>query len=237
MGDSWEKADWEFVEGRIRTVQSQLRAKGARIFEYQPLKPIPGQQLAAVEKKAGHLFPPDFVDLVTKFTGGWKFGWGLVKAEKWTEPLKTIPPFAGTFGGNAEVFFIGGSAKTPLFQHYDYLQKQMIEWDFSGELDRNIARALFPLHTFEGGGGNFSAIDLRSTPTRVYYLDHEIAHCMDEEHLIGVGFREFVMAWARLGFPELGTYSCFTNSTTHLPDDSTPEAKAWLEWLADPKAK
>ena len=96
--------------------------------------------------------------------------------------------------------------------------------------------SLFPVHLFEGGGGDYLVLRLDVTPAKVYYLDHELVWQVDEDHVIGIGFGEFILSWANLGFPGCEYHSCWVNPQTHCLDGGSPNALAWLAWLAEPSA-
>jgi hypothetical protein len=94
--------------------------------------------------------------------------------------------------------------------------------------------ALFPLHTCDGSGGDYTVLRLDVTPAKVEYLDHELAGPVDDEHTIGIGFREFVLGWANLGFPQCEYHSCWVNPQTRQPADTSREADVWRGWLIVP---
>lgn len=234
MGNAFSTSDWDFIRSRAMTTGAQLQAKGATVWDFAPLPPIPRSQIDHFTRKTGFTLPGDFVDLLTKFAGGWKFYWGLYV--KKTGAILESPVFMGNFGGNAEVPFIGATKKETLLDQYQSFQSE-IQGSFFGDPETlKLIPALFPLHTWDGGGGDYTALRLDVSPARVYYLDHEIGHPIDDEHAIGSGFREFVLGWSNLGFPQCTYHSCWVNSQTRQPDDASANADIWRKWLADPNA-
>jgi hypothetical protein len=238
MGNAFTQVDWDLVQTRAGSVGAQLRAKGAEVWDFEPLPPVPRAQLEEFTRKTRIVFPSDFVDLVTNFAGGWNFSWCLfeTKTGKW---LKS-PVFMGNFGGNAEVPFIGASTDETLLDRYESFQDEIrnsIHNRNSCLEDSETLRllpALFPLHTCDGSGGDYTVLRLDVAPAKVYYLDHELAWPLDDEHTIGIGFREFVLGWANLGFPQCEYHSCWVNPQTRQPADTSREADVWRGWLIVP---
>jgi hypothetical protein len=158
MGNAFTQVDWDLIRTRAGTVAAQLRAKGAEVWDFEPLPPVPRAQLEEFTRKTRIVFPSDFVDLVTNFAGGWNFSWCLceTKTGKW---LKS-PVFMGNFGGNAEVPFIGASTDETLLDRYESFQDEIrnsIHNRNSCLEDSEMLRllsALFPLHTCDGSGGD-----------------------------------------------------------------------------------
>jgi hypothetical protein len=192
-----------------------------------PLPPIPLSQVQAFSRATGHTLPPDFVDLVTKFAGGWNFYWALSREDDtWLEP----PVYMGEFGGNGEVPFIGATTETTLLDLYNNFQDEIRKgWRLNDDT-KAILPALFPLQSWEGGGADFLVLRLDVSPAQVLYLDHEGAW---RGTVIGAGFREFLLGWANLGFPELASHESWASSGR--PQDTGPAADQWRAWLANPE--
>jgi|GEM_PF-2594328 len=256
MSKEFTSADWEFVKARANATAAQIRAKGATADDFVSLPPIPQSQIDDFARVTGYALPPDFVDFVTKFAGGWKFYWSLSlkNSNAWAEvpvdmgsfggnaeptlgnPHMETPVDMGSFGGNAEVPFIGATPKTSLLDLYRSFQSEMGASYLNDQSTIELLPALFPLHSWDGGGGDYTVLRLDMKPARVYYLDHEIMWPIDDEHIIGRGFKEFVLGWANFGFPQCEYHSCWVNPQTQEPDDHSAKAETWRKWLADPKA-
>ena len=234
MGNAFTVSDWDLVRTRASTTASQLRAKGATVWDFAPLPPVPQSQLDDFSRKTGLALPLDFADLLTKFAGGWKFYWCLnvKKTDKWLKPAV----FMGNFGGNAEVPFIGATTEGTLFDQYQGFQSEIHDTYLDDPETLRVVPALFPLHGWDGGGGDYTVLRLDVSPARVYYLDHEIAWPVDDEHALGTEFREFVLGWSNLGFPQCEYHSCWVNPESRQPDDKSANADVWRKWLADPNA-
>ncbi|HEX5245131.1 MAG TPA: hypothetical protein VFW23_17865 [Tepidisphaeraceae bacterium] len=234
MSKEFTSADWEFVEARANATAAQIRAKGATADDFAALPPIPQSQIDDFARATGYALPPDFVDLVTKFAGGWKFYWSL--SLKNSNVWAKVPVDMGSFGGNAEVPFIGATAKNSLLDLYRSFQSEICASYLNDQSTIELLPALYPLHSWDGGGGDYTVLRLDVEPSRVYYLDHEIMWPIDDEHMIGRGFKEFVLGWANFGFPQCEYHSCWVNPQTQEPDDRSAKAETWRKWLADPKA-
>jgi hypothetical protein len=174
---------------------------------------------------------------VTRYAGGWRYYWNLgvgpkYKIERWLKP----PVFVGDFGGNGEVPFIGASPARPLLEVFTEFQVELDDYGPEEPEMREIARKSFPLHTFEGGGGDKVVLRLDLDPARVCLLDHEAGWEFRDEFIICDGFGEFLTGWATLGFPECEDYSQWVDAERRRPMSSGPKFEAWLAWLADPAA-
>jgi hypothetical protein len=232
MANTFTASDWELIRKRAASTATQLRAKGATVSEFQPLPPISQQQLNQFARETGLVLPGDFSDLLTKFAGGWNFYWSLhVKHNKiWLKPTASV----GTFGGNGEVPFIGASKDQTLLDLYRSFQTDIHGTYLDDPDTLKLIPTLFPLHGWDGGGGDYTVLRLDVSPACVYYLDHEIGWPVDNEHVIGRGFREFVLGWANLGFPQCEYHSRWVNPETRQPDDLGSKAESWRKWLSDP---
>ena len=73
MGNAFTASDWELVRTRAITTAAQLRAKGATVWDFALLPPVPRSQLDDFTHQTGFALPGDFADLLTKFAGGWEF--------------------------------------------------------------------------------------------------------------------------------------------------------------------
>lgn len=169
MGKAFTASDWELVRVRATAVGAQMRAKGATVWDFAPLPPVRKAQLDQFTRQTGLAMPGDFADLLTKFAGGWKFYWNLSvkKTDSWLKP----PVFMGNFGGNAEVPFIGATAKETLLDRYHAFQFNIRNSYLDDPGALKVVPALFPLHTWDGGGGDYTVLRLDVSPARVYYLD------------------------------------------------------------------
>jgi len=240
MGSAFTKTDWEFVRNRAISIKAQLRAKGQPVDhflpgDFEPLPHIPMSQIEEFYSQTGYAFPNDFVDLVTKFAGGWRFYWSLCISQT---PFKCLEPpvYLGNFGGSSEAPFIGASKDNTLLKIYGEFQRNLSQHYRRPSEQIEIDPALFPLNDFEGGEGDMTVMRLDRIPTEIHFLDHEGGHCVYEKDLIGLGFREFVLSWADLGFPGCDYHRSWVNRQTHQPDHLSAKANAWRAWLADPNA-
>lgn len=233
MGNTFTASDWEFVRTRATATAAQVRAKGATVWDFAPLPPIPHSQLDNFTRETGFTLPADLAELVTRFAGGWKFYWCLhVK----TMDKFLIPPVdMGQFGGNGDVPFIGATADETLLDRYRSFQSDIRKYLDDPETLKVIP-SLFPLHRWDGGGGDYTVLRLDMSPARVYYLDHELMWPVDAEHVIGVGLREFVLGWAHLAFPSCDSHDCWVNPLTREPDANSSKADMWRKWIADANA-
>jgi hypothetical protein len=233
IGSTFTGSDWDLVRTRADATAAQLRAKGATADDFRPLPPVPESQLVDFNRQTGFSLPGDFAGLVTKYVGGWWFDWTMWRRD--SDDRLRPPVRFGDRGGNAEVSFIGVTAKTTLLQLYEELRFEVrMRADDPSIVDG--IRVLFPLHLFDGGGDDFTVLRLDVSATRIYYLDHEYGWMADDQHMRGLGFREFVLAWSNLGFPACEPYELWVNPETRTPDDSSPKAEIWRKWLADPHA-
>ncbi len=234
MGNTFTASDWELVRTRATATAVQLRAKGATVWDFAPLSPVPLAQLDGFTRATGFVLPGDFADLLTKFAGGWKFYWCLKvkKTDTWLQP----PVSMGNFGGNAEVPFVGATVDETLLGRYRSFQSEIRETYLDNPETLEVLPALYPLHGFDGGGGDYTVLRLDVSPARVYYLDHEINWPVDDDHVLGTGFREFVLGWSNLGFPQCEHHRDWVNPQTREPDDTSANADTWRKWLADPNA-
>lgn len=232
MGNAFTSSDWAMVQTNASTTAAQLRAKGAAVGDFTRLPPVPESQLVDFTRETGLAFPSDFADLVTKFAGGWKFDWCLhvKKTDRWLKP----PAFVSNFGGNSEVPFIGATAAETLLDRYWAFQARIHSTYLDDPDTLKVMPALFPLHSWDGGGGDYTVLRLDVSPSRIYYLDHEAEWAVNA--VIGEGFREFVLDWASLGFPECAYYRAWLNARTQEPIESRLKAERWRKWLADPHA-
>ena len=221
MGNTFTQADWEHVRARAVTVAGQLCAKGADVWDFEALPPVEQGQLDQFTRATGLALPNDLADLLTRFAGGWTFAWSLGFEEN--------PPVCmGTSGGNAEVPFIGATAASTLLDRYTAFQAEIRQGYRLEAGTEAMLPALLPLHTWDGGGGDYTVLRLNVTPAEVLFLDHERAW---RATVIGTGFRDFVIGWANLGFPQTAYH--FTWVASGRPDDASPTAERWRAWLAD----
>jgi hypothetical protein len=234
MGNAFMQTDWDLVRARANATARQLRAKGVTVSDFSPLPPIPTSQIVEFSDETGISLPTDFVELVTKFAGGWNFYWSLCIEEfgQWLKP----PYFVGNFGGNSEVPFIGATREQTLLDQYRSFQNEIKNTYLSDPQTLELMPFVFPLHTWEGGGGDYTVLRLDTSPARIYYLDHEMMWPINDKHLVGSGFREFVLGWSNLGFPQFEYYSCWVDQRTKQPDDKSPNAQKWRNWLGDTEA-
>ncbi|MFO0891418.1 MAG: SMI1/KNR4 family protein [Isosphaeraceae bacterium] len=230
-------ADWQHLTARLNRVASCLKAKGATVWAPEFLPPIGRSQVDDFEAQTGLRFPEDLVDLVTKYTGGWKFYWNLcVETEgRWLEP----PSRLANFGGNAETHFVGASQRETLLDCYRTFQEQIHETYLVDSGDPETLRLMpkvFPLLVCEGGGADTLVLRLDTDPAEVVYLDHEYVYEIDEEHVLGRGLGEFLRRWADVGFPECGELDDLIDAPTRQIDGASQRAQDWLRWLDDPSA-
>jgi len=234
MGNAFTASDWELVRTRAANTAARLRGKGATVWDFEPLPPVPRSQLDDFARETGLALPGDLADLLTKFAGGWKFYWclKLKDTDTWLKP----PSFMGSFGGNAEVPFIGATKKDAVLDQYHSFQAEIRNTYLDNPETLKVVAALFPLHGWDGGGGDYTVLRLDVSPARVYYLDHEVGWPVDDRHALGTGFREFLLGWSNLGFPQCEYHSCWVNPESRQPDDESANADIWRTWLADPGA-
>jgi hypothetical protein len=224
--DRFTEADWQLVCERAATLVEQLGAKGARARPMRPLPPMRPEWVGEWEKETGLRLPADFVDLLTKFAGGWWFHWDLYSAQKGVRLQPPVCPARS--GGNPEV---------PLLGCYSEFQVTLNETPIEDEETLAVQKAFYPLYEFEGGGGDYLVLRLDKTPAEVVYLDHEKDWAVGEEQIICRGFGEFLRRWARMGFPACSSFENWVNPQTRMPDDESDQVKAWWAWLADPLAR
>src|SRR5690242_12341681 len=82
MGEIFTKDDWAFIQSMAKSTLAQLRAKGMLEHrtsknDFRSMPPIPMAQVAEFESLTKCPLPRDFVDLITKFSGGWTYHWSL----------------------------------------------------------------------------------------------------------------------------------------------------------------
>jgi len=228
MSDRFSEQDWSMVRERLNDVAAQFKSLGATVWPAELFPPVAEAQIKEFEASTTLSLPQDFADLVTRFAGGWKFYWCLArpKSDDWLKP----PVFMGNFGGNGEVPFIGATASDTLLSLYRELQAEVTE-SIDDPESQAIVRASFPLHLFDGRGGDYTVLRLDTDPTEVLFLDHEAGWEVREDHVIGRGFRNFLLRWAEIGFPQTEYYNSWLDEEARLPDNASEKAETWLAWL------
>lgn len=232
---AFTESDWRHLTARMAWVEGRLKAKGASARSPAVMPPVNQAQVDEFTSRTGLRLPQDLVDLVTKFSGGWSFSWDLhVKGDdRWLQPRAYI----GDFGGNSEVPFIGASPESTLLDLYQEFQEDIQGTHFVDSGDAKsveVMPSVFPLHLFEGGGGDYTVLRLDTSPCEVVFLDHEKVYRIDEKQVIGHGLSDFLRRWANVGFPSCEYLNLVIDKATRDIDDQSPTVKGWLRWLDDP---
>lgn len=228
MPERFSRDDWFFVRSCADQVAVQLRAKGVQFEGFVGLPPVPYQQYRDFEAATGKALPNDFLELTRDFSGGWSFPWRLEVGGKWLNP-PVSPSLIGTHDP-----FIWLDARTPLltrYQDFQELLRESVDESPPGE----STQFLLPL--YKSAGGDCLALRFESDPATVVMLDHEAAFDVSRARTLGHGFREFVLRWATLGFPDCEDVARWVDDTTGTLVHDDQRAKDWLAWLADPDAK
>ncbi len=81
--------------------------------------------------------------------------------------------------------------------------------------------------------GDYIVMDLKSTPTRILYLDHEFCYGPEGIVQIGTGFTDFLIRFSNLGCPGPNIYTLkkFLDPNKNILDDKCDLAKKWISWL------
>ena len=81
--------------------------------------------------------------------------------------------------------------------------------------------------------GDYIIMDLKDTPTRILYLDHEFNYGPEGMVQIGTGFTDFLIRFSNLGCPgpDIYTLKKFLDPKRNILDDKCDLAKKWISWL------
>ncbi|MEW4571416.1 hypothetical protein AB1L88_26375 [Tautonia sp. JC769] len=231
------ESDWRHLTSRMAWVEGRLKAKGATVRSPDLMPPVDRAQVDAFSDRTGLRLPQDLIDLVTGFAGGWSFSWnlGVAGTDRWLRPGVDV----GAFGGNGEVPFLGASRETTLLDLYQQFQEEIHDTFFADAGDAESLRrmpSVFPLHLFEGGGGDSTVLRLDTSPCEVVFLDHEKTYRIDEGQVIGRGLGDFLRRWANVGFVSCEYLDVFIDAEGRDIDDVGIAAREWIRWLDDPEA-
>lgn len=228
MQAAFSQQDWERVHDRLTTAAVDLQAVGASVAPPQILPPIPESQLLEFQASTGLALPEDLSQMLTRFSGGWYFSWNLSTKLQESQIDRSFD--VGGSGGNGEVQFIGADESSTLLSRHQELQDFAERW-IGNQETRNIIKSSFPLHLFEGGGGDLALLRLDKSPAEIVYLDHEMGWEFGDEHVVARGFRYFLLGWAELAFPGLSYHRSWTSGDGTILEPSSEKAKKWLAWL------
>ena len=233
-----EKAIWERWVSRMHWISERVRAKGGEVEGPEIWPPVSLSQAKEFKHITGLSLPEDFVEMITKFSGGFRFAWSL---DDCNDLRKDFP----VSGGNWEVPFIGVSEQRPLVEVYLEFQKEFREgalnWIYHAEFDhhedirltRHVLPYCFPLYVFYGNGGDFLVLRFDVEPSQVLYLDHEWGFSVRGRALIGKGLREFMETWSKLGYPEVDRYSVFFDEDKGMISAENKVGQEWIRWLEE----
>jgi hypothetical protein len=119
MADNFTREDWYHVRSQADLMAVRLRAKGIRTFGIEPLPPVDRQQGREFYQATGKTLPLEFINLVTKYAGGWAFQWSL-SIDEWSFDVDDAPAEFGC----GEVF-IGVSSTNTILSEYTTFQNRI----------------------------------------------------------------------------------------------------------------
>ncbi len=241
MLEEMSQAIWNKWQKNLLWVLERVAAKGGEIQKPEIFPPVPPSQVEEFERATGLRLPTDFVDVVTNYTGGFRFAWSLYNIY---DKSKYILTKTAIRGGNWEVPFIGASQRKSLLDLYQELQNEFLgscNWIFRSEFDdnediqetRKVIPYCFPLYLFSGGGGDYTVLRIDVEPAQIIYLDHEWGFSVRDRAILGRGFVDYVTTWSNLGYPEVDRYCGFFEETTGTLSDTGSLAQEWMKWLSE----
>lgn len=222
-------ADWM---QRLLWARSRVLAKGGRVDQLVVFPPAYQSAVESFEQEIGYRLPKDFVTMLLRETGGFRFAWSFGAA--------AVPDHADGNGGNAEVAFVGleefGSLATIYRDFQNRLKRTYLyspDYDSDREflMTRRVLNRCIPLYQDYSSEGDYLVLRCDVEPAEVLFLDHELGYPTHGRAVVGRGYRDFLDNWSQLGFPRFNTHSRFINVETGCLDHTIVASREWKAWL------
>jgi hypothetical protein len=225
MSERFSRDDWHYVRSQADLTAVRLRAKGIWAGGFDRLPAVEQRQYVDFTRATKLELPQDLVHLLIKFSGGWTFEWRLARG---TPPRDVNVPAAPSRLGLREMF-VGVSDRRTILDYYRAWQS----WQFQEYADTMNHHFLL---SGEGPMVDCLALRFDVQPAQVVLLDHEFGFDPAQSKVICRGFREFVLAWATLGFPDWYDLPKLPSAARGQLAADDEFGRAWQAWLADPTA-
>ena len=228
-GMNQSSADWM---QKLLWARSRVLAKGGRVDQIVVFPPTSQSTVESFEQEIGFPLPADFVAMLLRETGGFRFAWSFGSA--------AVPNYAVRSGGNAEVAFVGLEEFGSLAAIYrDFQNRLKRTYLYSPDHDndrdflftRRVLSRCFPLYRDYSSEGDYLVLRCDVEPAEVLFLGHELAYATNGRSVVGRGYRDFLDNWSQLGFPQFDTHSRFINVATGCLDHTIEASLEWKAWL------